>query len=455
MNATSMPSARLVEFALQTAPRYTSYPTAPHFSAAVGAETYGRWLDATAAADAPVSLYLHIPFCRSICHYCGCNTKASRSDDPIRAYAEVLRDEIALVAARLGRVEVSHIHWGGGTPNLLPPDCMETIAADLAHAFRLRPDLEHAIELDPRHVTVEGARHLARLGINRASLGVQDLDARVQEAIGRVQPLPVVEQAVAALRAAGIGALNFDLMYGLPHQTPDSIADTARQALALRPDRIALFGYAHVPWMKPHQKLIDETALAGAGERIVLARVAREAICAAGYVGIGIDHFALPADDLCKAAAGRMLHRNFQGYTTDAAETLIGLGASSIGKTPFGYVQNASDNGGWGRAIEAGILPVVRGKAFSGEDRLRADIIEQILCHFDVDLPRHAAEHGYSSAVFDADLERLQPLLREGWVEMDASRRVTILSYKQEIARLVAACFDAYLGKAGRHSLAV
>lgn len=454
MSAASPPSARLVELTGRTAPRYTSYPTAPHFTAAVGAETYGRWLDDAAASGAAISLYLHIPFCRSICHYCGCNTKASRSDHPIRAYAEVLRDEIALVAARLGGLEVSHIHWGGGTPNLLPPDCFDGIIGDLARAFRFRADMEHAIELDPRHVTRQGALHLAQAGVNRASLGVQDLDPAVQLAIGRVQPLEVVNEAVAALRAAGIDALNFDLMYGLPLQTEGSIRRTAEQALALGPKRIALFGYAHVPWMKPHQKLIDQSSLPGAAGRIALSQAARDAIRAAGYAEIGIDHFALPSDDLCKAQAARRLRRNFQGYTTDTAQTLIGFGASSIGRTRFGYVQNVSDNAGWMRAIDAGDLPVARGKAFEGDDALRGRVIEELLCHFDVDLSRLAAEFGVKPSVFDVDLARLEPLVREDWIFLDGPR-VTIRKNRHEIARIAAACFDSYIGKAGRHSVAV
>jgi oxygen-independent coproporphyrinogen-3 oxidase len=444
----------MVAMAGKSVPRYTSYPTAPHFSSTVGAETYARWLDDAGASGKPVSLYLHVPFCRSICHYCGCTTKASRSDDPIHAYAAVLRDEIALVAARLAAVEISHIHWGGGTPNLLPPDCLDAIVGDLARAFRFSPNMEHAIELDPRHVTHEGALHLKRLGITRASLGVQDVDESVQTAIGRIQPLPVVEAAVSALRAAGIEALNFDLMYGLPLQTPESILMTVRQAVALRPSRIALFGYAHVPWMKPHQRLIDESYLPDIAARLTLARTARDAIREAGFVEIGIDHFARPEDELCHAFASRKLRRNFQGYTTDAAETLIGVGASSIGRTRYGYVQNASDNAGWARAVAAGRLPVVRGKKFEADDLLRARIIEEILCYFEIDLARHAAESGHPLSLFDDDLERLEPLVREGWVSVGEGR-VTIERHRHEIARIAAACFDSYLGKAGRHSVAV
>ncbi|WP_222184068.1 oxygen-independent coproporphyrinogen III oxidase [Geminicoccus harenae] len=436
-------------------PRYTSYPTAPHFDAAIGPDIHAGWLAQAGRSGEPVSIYLHIPFCRTICNYCGCTTRASRGDDPIRAYAALLRREIALVAERLGRVEVAHIHWGGGTLSLLPPDWFEAIVADLADAFRFRTDMEHAIEIDPRHLTPDGARHLARLGINRASLGVQTLDPAVQVAIRRVQPLSVVAGAAAMLRAAGIDVLNFDLMYGLPFQNLDSVQDTARQVLALRPDRLALFGYAHVPWLKSHQKLIDPASLPGGGERLRQANAAREILEDSGYRGIGIDHFALPDDPLTEALANHRLHRNFQGYTTDNAATVIGFGASAIGRTTGGFVQNAADNHGWRRAIEARRLPTVRGKAFAGDDRLRADVIEQLLCYFAVDLGTVAARHDALPSIFDDALTRLAPLVEAGWVGIDHAR-VVIRRHRQELARLATSAFDAYLARGGgRHSLAV
>ncbi|WP_181699866.1 oxygen-independent coproporphyrinogen III oxidase [Chthonobacter albigriseus] len=454
MNAPHHPSLTLSDVIRRTVPRYTSYPTAPHFSTAVDGKAYGTWLDAAGKAGGPVSLYLHIPFCRTICHYCGCNTKASKQDEPIRAYADVLRREIRLVAERLGPVEVSHIHWGGGTPNLLPPDLMTAVVDDLAGLFRFRADMEHAIELDPRHVTREGARHLASVGVNRASLGVQDFDPAVQAAIGRIQPLEVVEQAVLSLKYAGIRRINFDLMYGLPLQTPASIRSTAMNAAGMAPDRIALFGYAHVPWFKSHQKVIDEATLPDSDARLVLSRIARETIDAFGYEEIGIDHFARPEDELTLARDDRTLHRNFQGYTTDRCDTLIGLGASSIGRTPSGFAQNAPDVGGWKRAIEAGNLPIVRGKTFEGEDLLRSEAIEELLCFFDVDLDAVAARFGVSGATFDADLKTLAPFVQAGWVGVDG-RKVVIQRNATEIARVVASAFDAYLGTGGRHSVAV
>jgi oxygen-independent coproporphyrinogen-3 oxidase len=454
MNASHRPALTLLEVARQMAPRYTSYPTAPHFSPAIGADVYDGWLSRLRGTAQPVSIYLHIPFCRTICHYCGCATKAALRDDPIRAYTATLRQEITLLAGKLGPVPVSHIHWGGGTPNILPPDCFAALVGDLAAAFRFGPDMEHAIELDPRHVTHEGMCHLASLGVNRVSLGVQTLDPAVQAAIGRVQPLATVAAAMDAVREAGIPAINFDLMYGLPQQTLASIEDTARKACALAPARFAIFGYAHVPWMKSHQKLIDAASLPGAEARLRQAALARQIVEASGYAAIGIDHFARADDELTIAAKTRRLRRNFQGYTTDDAVTLIGVGVSSISRTPFGFAQNAADNAGWRRAVEAGRLPTARGKAFTDDDLLRSDVIEALLCHFEADLASIATRYGAGHAAFTEDLNRLAPMVEAGWVEVRGSH-VTIRQHRQEIARLVASAFDAYLAQGGRHSVVV
>lgn len=454
MNAHPKTDTALSELIKRTVPRYTSYPTAPHFGADVDHAVYAQWLRRAGESGQPVSLYLHIPFCRSICHYCGCATKASRQDGPVRSYVEVLRKEIALVAAHLGRVRVSHVHWGGGTPNLVARADFETLIGDLHQHFRLDGDAEHAIELDPRQMEPDEGRFLKRMGITRASLGVQDFDATVQAAIGREQPLEMVEAAVAGLRQAGIHAVNMDLIYGLPFQTHASIRRTAMYAAGLAPSRISLFGYAHVPWFRPNQRMIDDASLPDSDLRLDLARTARETIDAFGYEEIGIDHFARPEDDLTLARDERRLHRNFQGYTTDDAPILIGLGASSIGRTPWGYAQNSPANGVWRRAVEEGRLPIERGKAFAGEDLMRAAVIEDLLCHFDADLGAIAARFGSDPAVFAGDLATLAPLVAAGYVTV-ADGRVEILRHRTEIARVVASAFDAYLGTGGRHSVAV
>lgn len=445
---------RLEEFAAQPVPRYTSYPTAPHFAPSLPAECHADWLRRAGTAGGPASVYLHVPFCRSMCHYCGCNTRVSRRDEPIRDYAVILRDEIALVSSLTGPMRVEHLHWGGGTPNLLPADSFEMLVGALQESFDLVPGMEHAIELDPRHVDADNSRLLARLGVNRASLGVQDLQPAVQVAIGRIQPYEKVRGATNFLRDAGIAALNFDVMYGLPYQSADTIRSTAEQVVALAPDRIALFGYAHVPWMKKHQRLIDESVLPDAAGRMALARAARKVFVEAGYVEIGIDHFALPGDPMVKALNDGSLRRNFQGYTTDAADTLLGLGVSSIGRTPFGFVQNASDEGVWRRAVSAGHLATARGKVLEGEDMVRAAAIEKLLCFFAVDLDAVAEAHGYSGSVFDADISRLEEFSQAGWLQVEG-RKIAIVAHRWELARLVASRFDTYLGQAGRHSAAV
>lgn len=454
MVQSSIADPRLLDLATTTVPRYTSYPTAPQFTADVGPETYGRWLELEAGRGGPVSLYLHVPFCRSICNYCGCTTKAALRDDPVRAYARVLKDEIRIIGARTGRIEVSHLHWGGGTPNILPADCMEELVGLLAETFSFRSDMEHAIELDPRQLTSEGARHLARLGVNRASLGVQTLDATVQKAIGRIQSCAVVEDAALAIREAGIADVNFDLMFGLPFQTEASIASTVEQTVRLLPSRYAVFGYAHVPWMKAHQRLIRDETLPDAWARIAQARLARRLLEASGYHGVGIDHFARASDPLVAAMKNGSLRRNFQGYTTDTATTLIGIGASSISRTPSGYAQNLPDNLGWQRRIAAGELPVARGKAMDLEDRMRADVIEAILCFFEVDLGEIAERHGAGVDLFGPDLVRLAAQMGSTWVRVDGWK-VSIERDAYETARLVASNFDGYLHAKGRYSVAV
>jgi oxygen-independent coproporphyrinogen III oxidase len=430
-------------------PRYTSYPTAPHFTASVGPDTYKSWLRSL-PEDASLSLYLHVPFCAQLCLYCGCTTKVTLRPQPIEAYAARLLEEIELVASEVGRRRIAHLHWGGGTPSILGPERLSRIHRTLATAFDLNAVGEHAIELDPRHVTPPLARALAHIGINRASLGVQDLNASVQVAIGRVQPFETVKNAVAMLGEVGITEINLDLMYGLPRQTVDDIHETIRQAHALSPSRLAVFGYAHVPWMKPHQRLIDAAALPGFGERQAQAAAAHAALVGLGYQPVGLDHYARRDDALAVAAREGRLRRNFQGYTTDTADALIGLGASAIGFLPAGYVQNAPDVGGYSRSIEAGHLATVKGWAISADDRLRAGVIERLMCDLSVDLDT-VAEPGY----FADALASLLPCQRDGLVAIEG-QRIKVTEKGRPFVRVLASAFDVYLqAKPGRHSIAV
>jgi oxygen-independent coproporphyrinogen-3 oxidase len=430
-------------------PRYTSYPTAPHFSAAVGPELYGEWLSRL-PRDASLSLYIHVPFCTELCFYCGCHTKAVRKREPVDNYAARLVEEIALLDGLAGR-KLTHLHWGGGTPSILGPDWLETIAAKLASRFDLSALKEHAIELDPRRIDRALVRSLAAIGITRASLGVQDVNPEVQHAIGRVQPFDMVERAATWLREAGIANLNIDLMYGLPQQSVRDVARSAELAAALNPQRLALFGYAHVPWFKSHQKLIDEAELPGLSARLEQAQVAGETLVGLGYEAVGLDHFAQPSDELCVAARAHRLRRNFQGYTTDDADALIGLGASSIGRLPQGFVQNAPDLAGYGRAVAAGRFPIVKGLTLSDDDRLRGDIIERLMCDMELDL--HS--FGGGAAAFAGEIAALKPLAEQGLLTIEGSR-ITVTPAGRPYVRIAAAAFDTYLAASQkRHSVAV
>ncbi len=448
-----MNSASLA-LAERSAPRYTSYPTAPHFSSAVGSEHVRLWLGELSRA-ATLSLYIHVPFCAEICTYCGCHTKALRQDTPLTSYKETLLREIELVAGATKARRVVGIHWGGGTPGMLGPTRLLEISESLARHFDVGAHTEHAIELDPRLLDEPLAEALARAGVNRASLGVQDFNPHVQEAAGRVQPFETVERAVELLRRFGVDALNFDLMYGLPHQTREDVARTAALAAGLRPARLAVFGYAHVPWFKTHQKLIDAAALAGAFERLAQAEVARETLETAGYTTIGLDHFALQDDPLTKAALSGRMRRNFQGYTTDAADALLPFGASSIGRLPRGYFGNAADTAGWRRAIEAGQFATTRGLVFAREDIARGSIIERLMCDFSVDYGEEALAHGFTRETFDAAARGLGSLIKQGLLEA-SGRRISMTPAGRPFVRLAAAAFDAYLETGGaRHSAAV
>jgi oxygen-independent coproporphyrinogen-3 oxidase len=439
---------RLLKYAERPAPRYTSYPSAPHFSADVSPERCSEWL-AALPGDARLSLYVHVPYCRRICWYCGCNTNAAHPGDTVD-YSATLMEEIELVAALAGADRVSELHWGGGTPNILTPEEFMRLFHHLVFWFDFDEGFAHSIEIDPRHLTTELAAAYAAARMTRASIGVQTLAPHVQEAIGRVQPYEKVVEAVEALRRAGVDQLNFDLMYGLPHQTLDDLLNTLQLATALEPDRIALFGYAHVPWFKRRQRVIGEASLPGAEARFEQAEAARAALQALGYAAIGIDHYARPDDPLARAAQRGAMRRNFQGYVTDIPHAILGLGPSAISTFPQGYTQNEASIGAWRRAIGAGRLAVARGHALSAEDMRRAGIIERLMCAFAIDLAPYGGR-----AAFERELEALAPLAADGLVRIDGDR-LTIPDEMRPFSRLVAQAFDAYAVAApAQHSRAV
>ncbi|HVM84927.1 MAG TPA: oxygen-independent coproporphyrinogen III oxidase [Candidatus Binatia bacterium] len=436
-------------------PRYTSYPTAPHFHAGIGPAEFKRWI-AASDADRPVSLYLHVPYCRQMCWYCGCHTKIVARYQPIGDFAQRLAREITLASEAFGaRRRLSQVHWGGGTPNVLNADDLKRLTDEIRRNFQVDDATEIAMELDPRWIDRDLLAALRDGGVARVSLGIQDFDPAVQSAINRIQPFDVVKEKVEALREIGIRGVNFDLIYGLPHQTRESFAHSIDQALALKPDRFAVFGYAHVPWMKRHQAKIEEAALPDAAARLTLAEDAAARIEAGGYRRIGLDHFAKAEDPLSLALDAGTLRRNFQGYTTDNADILIGLGPSAISALPAGYAQNAADIPLWGRAVDSGELAIQRGIALSPEDRWRRAAIERLMCFGALDLAALADEFKLPNAQFAGERARLAPLIADGIATL-AGQQLRISPEHLALARLVAACFDAYLNAGpGRHSRAV
>jgi len=428
---------RLLRYARMAVPRYTSYPTAADFGVLDDAARIG-WL-ANIEEGTAVSLYLHIPYCRDICHYCGCFTKAARRETTIEDYVETLVDDIRLQASHLiGRPRVVHLHWGGGTPSILTESSFKKIMAALYEHFDFDKNCEHAIELDPRTVNAKMAAILTAIGVNRASLGVQDVNEQVQKEIGRIQPVSDVAAAVMHLRHAGIERLNFDLIYGLPRQTLKSLAETCDVVGTLAPDRIACYGYAHLPARRANQRLIDAHLLPGAIARFDQAALVGKCFENQGYVGIGIDHYAKPDDPMAIALAERNLQRNFQGYTDDNCTILIGFGVSSISEFSGGFAQIVADIGQYKRAIASGRLATARGIPVDAEDRRRGALIRDLMCYFEVDL----AVYGGRSH-FAAELENLQPIIADG-IAIEQAGVISMTHAGRPFVRTVAALFDRY-----------
>lgn len=445
----------LVEKYAAPVPRYTSYPTAPHFNVEVSSATYGDWLRVL-PKGASGSLYVHIPYCDRLCWFCACHTKQTRQYDPVERYLKALDAEIETVAALTGkRLNVTALHFGGGSPTLLKSEHILALGQKLRSSFAFAPDAEISVEMDPNDMDEARFDALAIIGMTRASLGVQDFDPRVQLTINREQTFEQTKWVVDAVRARGVGSVNLDMLYGLPHQTPGSIAATTELVLSLRPDRIALFGYAHVPWMKKHQTMIDEALLPDASARLEQAEVATRLILAAGYEAVGMDHFALPWDSLAVAARSGTLRRNFQGYTTDQADALIGLGASSIGLMPQGYVQNMPATSEYERRVLAGGLATVRGVGLSDTDRMRSWVIERLMCDFSFSRCELLSRFGEAARTVIAEAELVATDDRDG-IFVRSGNRFVVTERGKPFVRSIAARFDAYLGQgAARHSVAV
>ncbi|MGR3323283.1 MAG: oxygen-independent coproporphyrinogen III oxidase [Pseudooceanicola sp.] len=434
-------------------PRYTSYPTAPHFAGGVDADTMASWVRAI-PPGAQISLYVHVPFCRRLCWFCACRTQGTQSDRPVIAYMETLRSELAILRQHLPEgVTLSRLHWGGGTPTLLSASMMSDLAGEIAELAPFADHHEFSVEIDPNEIDIARAEALSRAGMNRASIGVQDFDAEIQQAIGRSQSYDITRDAVDMIRAQGVHSLNADILFGLPHQTTMRITASVQKLLSLSPDRVALYGYAHVPWMARRQSMLPSDALPTPRERLTLFETARKLFTWDNYREIGIDHFALPDDGLAIAQQCGRLRRTFQGYTDDPADVLIGVGASAISRFPQGYAQNAPATSAHTAAIRDHRFSTARGHAFTADDRFRGRIIEALMCDFEV-------RKDELLAAFDIGRQELDAMFREANDRFDGLLEITgdalrIPEPARPLTRIIARHFDAYDMTSARHSTAI
>ena len=434
-------------------PRYTSYPTAPHFHADVGRPDFAFWLE-TLDISKPVSLYIHIPFCERLCWFCACRTQGVTTLSPVAAYVDVLLDEIAMFkATRPEGLKLGRLHFGGGSPTILTPELIDKLMAAILDATPFDADYEFSVEIDPTACNDEKIAAFARGGMNRASIGVQDFNPKVQEAIGRPQSYELTRDTVESLRRHGVPSVNIDMVYGLPYQGIDELKNTVKLVQSLTPDRVALFGYAHVPWMAKRQNMIKEDSLPGAHERFQQAEAAAKMFASSGMDVIGIDHFAKPTDSLAIAARNGHLRRNFQGYTDDRCIALIGLGASSISRFPQGYIQNNAATTNYIKSIQSGDWSAARGFALGMADQVRARAIEALMCDFEIDLEALKATYGDFSKPVKADCKRLAKTYPT-FVEFNG-KTFRILPDGRPLTRIIASGFDAFNAPNHRHSSAI
>lgn len=430
------------------APRYTSYPPATAFTADVGA---GFQADCLGALDpqVPISVYVHIPFCERLCWFCACRTQGTTTLKPVVHYLDALKAELAILRDSLPEgITMGQMHWGGGTPTILTPIMIRDLASSIMDVIPPAADYQFSVEIDPTLVDRPKIQALHDMGMTRASIGIQDFSSQVQTAIGREQSFEATQDCVDALRQADIRSLNADLVYGLPHQTKEKLAATLAQVQRLDPDRIALFGYAHVPTFSKRQKMIPDTALPAEEERYLLARQASEAFQTAGYQTIGIDHFAKPGDSLAKAARAGRLRRNFQGYTDDRCPTLVGIGASSISQFGQGYVQNTAATGAYLQRIAAGQLAGARGYVMTAEDQARAGAISMLMCDFAIDRSAIAKLPGGAKlATIHEEVARDFP----GCVTLD-DQSLRIAPAARALTRIIAQRYDGFSNIAAQYS---
>jgi oxygen-independent coproporphyrinogen-3 oxidase len=429
-------------------PRYTSYPTAPHFSPEFDEAAYLERLETVSKrAKEPLSMYVHLPFCEARCTFCGCNVVISPRRGPEQAYLEAVEAELDLLGDALAqRKSLNQLHWGGGTPTYLSPDQCRQLFGAISSRFKLTPDAEVALEIDPCVTTMEHLSVLRDLGFNRLSMGLQDLDPAVQKAVQRVQPLELTREHVEEARRLGFSSVNIDLIYGLPRQTEESFRKTVRRVIdALNPDRVACFSYAHVPWIKPHQRQLEGSSLPSGWEKFRLFAGAAEEFIAAGYRFVGFDHFARPDDELSKALDEDRVHRNFMGYTVQPALDQIGVGVTSIGDVAGAYAANQKKLAGYQRTVFDGRLPIDRGVRRSPEDELRREVINSIICSLKLDLGSIGERFSIEPRQhFSSSLAAMEGMAKDGLVEIDDAG-LEVTDRGRFFLRNICMPFDDYL----------
>lgn len=439
-------------------PRYTSYPTALTFNDAFNGDAFTQTLERSRASDAPLSLYLHIPFCAHLCYYCACNKIVTRKRDRAGPYLERLHKEIALRSEQFGGQDrpATQLHWGGGTPTFISHEEMRELMGVLRKHFHLADDDsgDHSIEIDPRECGPDTLEVLRSIGFNRISLGVQDFNPTVQKAVNRVQPFDMVANRITTARNLGFRSINMDLIYGLPHQTRETFSATLEQVLTLRPERLSIFNYAHLPErFTPQQRIRDED-LPSPEDKLGILEDTINRLLEAGYVYIGMDHFALPDDTLAIAQQNGDLHRNFQGYTTHGECDLIGMGVSAISQAAGSYFQNHHDEGAWNLALDFGKSPLKKGYQLSDDDRMRRAVIMELICHFALDKDAFAAQWGAAfDQVFADTLPARQTMAEDGLID-DEPGRLTVRTPGRLLIRAICQLFDAHAQQAqtGRYS---
>ncbi|MFO0584029.1 MAG: oxygen-independent coproporphyrinogen III oxidase [Anaeromyxobacter sp.] len=444
-----IPSPALIKKYDRPGPRYTSYPTAPEWSEDFGPGAYAEHLAKADRSPEPLSIYVHLPFCKEMCRFCGCNVVATHDRSRADAYLDVLEKEVELVAKRLpNRRKFTQLHWGGGTPTFLDEKQLERCHAIIMRHFELVPGGEKAIEIDPAITTRSQIALLASLGFNRISMGVQDFDGKVQEVVGRIQGFAETADLVKAAREHGFKGVNLDLIYGLPYQTPETWKKTLDQILEIHPDRMAVFGFAYVPWAKPHQRLLPQEALPKTEQRVELFLQAVQGFTGAGYRLIGLDHFALETDELAHAQDAGTMFRNFQGYTVRPAPDTVAFGMTSISDIGGAYAQNQHRLKDWNERVLAGELPIAKGASMTDDDLMRRFVINRVMCLLRLDLREVAEKFGPGARA------AIEKSLAKGRAELEADGLVTfdgdvlkVTPLGQLLVRNVAMLFDAYLEK--------